>query len=91
MVGSIYQRHGIGIFSDTANLKLIKTKRSIAHASKVCIHTENQVSFYLVVLHRIEVILGHLLYHVTVVPPKANSQPDSFFSSDLPAERATKS
>ncbi len=81
-----------GNFSDTPSLKLIKTKGSIGHAFTVCIHTENQnqVSFYPFVLHEISVLieltLGHLRYHLTVVPPQPNSQPDSVFGSDRPAE-----
>ena len=72
--------------SDTPSLKLIKTEGSIGHAFTVCIHTENQnqVSFYPFVLHEISVLieltLGHLRYHLTVVPPQPNSQPDSIFS-----------
>ena len=81
-----------GNFSDTPSLKLIKTKGSIGHAFTICIHTENQnqVSFYPFVLHEISVLieltLGHLRYHLTVVPPQPNSQPDSVFGSDRPAE-----
>ena len=81
-----------GNFSDTPSLKLVKTKGSIGHAFTVCIHTENQnqVSFYPFVLHEISVLieltLGHLRYHLTVVPPQPNSQPDSVFGSDRPAE-----
>ena len=82
-----------GNFSDTPSLKLIKTKGSIGHAFTVCIHTENQnqVSFYPFVLHEISVLieltLGHLRYHLTVVPPQPNSQPDSVFGSDRPAKK----
>ncbi|CAB4029881.1 Hypothetical predicted protein [Paramuricea clavata] len=81
-----------GNFSDTPSLKLVKTKGSIGHAFTVCIHTENQnqVSLYPFVLHEISVLieltLGHLRYHLTVVPPQPNSQPDSVFGSDRPAE-----
>ena len=81
-----------GNFSDTPSLKLVKTKGSIGHAFTVCIHTENQnqVSFYPFILHEISVLieltLGHLRYHLTVVPPQPNSQPDSVFGSDRPAE-----
>ena len=81
-----------GNFSDTPSLKLIKTKGSIGHAFTVCIYTENQnqVSFYPFVLHEISILikltLGHLRYHLTVVPPQPNSQPDSVFGSDRPAE-----
>ena len=81
-----------GNFSDTPSLKLVKTKGSIGHAFTVCIHTENQnqVSFYPFILHEISVLieltLGHLRYHLTVVPPQPNFQPDSVFGSDRPAE-----
>ena len=77
------QGYPCGNFSDTPSLKLIKTKGSIGHAFTVCIHTENQnqVSLYPFVLHEIyvliELTLGHLRYHLTVVPPQPNSQPDS--------------
>ncbi len=68
-------------------LKLIKTKGSISHALTVCIHTENQnqVSLYPFVLYEISILieltLGHLHYHLTVVLPQPNSQPDSIFGS----------
>ncbi len=83
-----------GNFSDTSSLKLLKTKGSIGHAFTVCIHTENQnqVSFYPFVLHEISVLieltLGHLRYHLTDVPPQPNSQPDSVFDTDRPADGA---
>jgi len=72
-----------GNFSDTSSLKLLKTKGSIGHAFTVCIHTENQNqrSFYPFVLHEIsvliELLLGHLCYRLTDVPPQPNSPPDS--------------
>jgi hypothetical protein len=71
-----------GNFSDTSSLKLLKTKGSIGHAFAVCIHTENQNqrSFYPFVLQEIsvlfELLLGHLCYHLTDVPPQPNSLPD---------------
>ena len=71
-----------GNFSDTSSLKFLKTKGSIGHAFTVCIHTENQnqMSFYPFVLHEIsvliELILGHLCYRLTDVPPQPNSPPD---------------
>ena len=83
-----------GNFFDTSSLKLLKTKGSIGHAFTVCIHTENQnqVSFYPFVLHEISVLieltLGHLRYHLTDVPPQPNSQPDSVFDTDRPANGA---
>ena len=69
-------------FSDTSSLKFLKTKGSIGHAFTVCIHTENQNqrSFYPFVLHEIsvliELLLGHLCYRLTDVPPQPNSPPD---------------
>ena len=71
-----------GNFSDTSSLKFLKTKGSIGHAFTVCIRTENQnqMSFYPFVPHEIsvliELILGHLRYHLTDVPPQPNSPPD---------------
>ena len=71
-----------GNFSDTSSLKFLKTKGSIGHAFTVCIHTENQNqrSFYPFVLHEIsvliELLLGHLCYRLTDVPPQPNSLPD---------------
>jgi hypothetical protein len=68
-----------GNFSDTSSLKFLKTKGSIGHAFTVCIHTENQNqrSFYPFVLHEIsvliELLLGHLCYRLTDVPPQPNS------------------
>ena len=44
---------------------------------------------YPFVLHEISVLieltLGHLRYHLTDVLPQANSQPDSVFNTDQPA------
>ena len=71
-----------GNFSDTSRLKLSASKGSIGHAFTVCIHTENQNqrSFYPFVLHEIsvliELLLGHLCYRLTDVPPQPNSPPD---------------
>ena len=64
-----------GNFSGTSSLKLPKTKGSIGHAFTVCTHTENQnqVSFYVFVLHEIsvltEITLGQQRDHLTDVPP----------------------
>ena len=72
-----------GNFSDTSSLKLQISKGSIGHIFVVCIHTEkqNQMSFYPFVLHKIsvliELILGHLCYSLTDVPPQPNSQPNN--------------
>eukprot|EP00808_Paulinella_micropora_P004234 g30118.t1 len=53
------------------------------HAFTVCIRTENQNqrSFYPFVLHEIsvliELLLGHLCYRLTDVPPQPNSPSDN--------------
>jgi hypothetical protein len=71
-----------GNFSDTSSCKLRKPKGSIGHAFAVCIRTENQnqTSFSPFGPHEIsvhiELILGHLRYHLTDVPPQPNSPPD---------------
>ena len=81
-------------FSDISSLKLLNTKGSIGHAFTVCTHTENQnqVSFYVFVLHEIsvltEITLGQQRYHLTDVPPQPNSQPDSAFYTNQPANGA---
>ena len=77
-----------GNFSDTSSSKSPKAKGSIGHAFTVCIRTENQnqMSFYPFVLHEIsvlvELILGHLRYLLTDVPPQPNSPPDNVFHLD---------
>lgn len=77
-----------GNFSDTSSFKSRKAKGSIGHAFTVCIRTENQnqMSFYPFVLHEIsvlvELILGHLRYLLTDVPPQPNSPPDNVFHLD---------
>jgi hypothetical protein len=77
-----------GNFSDTSSLRFLKPKGSIGHAFTVCIHTENQNqrSFYPFVLHEIsvliELLLGHLCYRLTDVPPQPNSPPDFVFLVD---------
>ena len=82
-----------GNFSDTSSLKFLKAKGSIGHAFAVCIRTENQnqMSFYPFVLHEIsvliELILGHLRYCLTDVPPQPNSPPDVVFCVDRPDAR----
>ena len=83
-----------GNFSDTSSLKFLKTKGSIGHAFTVCIHTENQNqrSFYPSVLHEIsvliELLLGHLCYRLTDVPPQPNSPPDCVSRVDRRPERS---
>ena len=58
----------------------------------VCIHTENQnqMSFYPFVPREIsvltELILGHLRYFLTDVPPQPNSPPDNVFNPGRPAK-----
>ena len=85
-----------GNFSDTSSLKSPGTKGSIGHAFTVCIHTENQnqMSFYPFVLHEIsvliELILGHLRYLLTDVPPQPNSPPDNVFSLDRQGREGPK-
>ena len=77
-----------GNFSDTSSFKSRKAKGSIGHAFTVCIRTENQnqMSFYPFVPHEIsvldELILGHLRYLLTDVPPQPNSPPDRVFHLD---------
>ena len=84
-----------GNFSDTSSLKFLRTKGSIGHAFTVCIHTENQNqrSFYPFVLHEIsvliELLLGHLCYRLTDVPPQPNSPPDLVSRVDDPDEQGS--
>uniref|UniRef100_A0A0R0GS22 Senescence-associated protein n=1 Tax=Glycine max TaxID=3847 RepID=A0A0R0GS22_SOYBN len=62
------------------------------HAFTVRIRTgnQNQTSFYPFVPHEIsvlvELILGHLRYLLTDVPPQPNSPPDNVFRPDRPAK-----
>jgi hypothetical protein len=77
-----------GNFSDTSSFKLQRSKGSIGHAFTIRIRTENQnqTSFYPFVPHEIsvlvELILGHLRYLLTDVPPQPNSPLDSVFRPD---------
>ncbi|CAN7092866.1 unnamed protein product [Brassica rapa subsp. narinosa] len=79
-------------FSDTSSFKFRRSKGSIGHAFTVRIRTENQnqTSFYPFVPHEIsvlvELILGHLRYLLTDVPPQPNSPPDNVLRPDRPAE-----
>ncbi|KAL0759466.1 hypothetical protein Bca101_075616 [Brassica carinata] len=81
-----------GNFSDTSSFKFRRSKGSIGHAFTVRIRTENQnqTSFYPFVPHEIsvliELILGHLRYLLTDVPPPPNSPPDIVLRLDRPAE-----
>ena len=77
-----------GNFSDTSSLKFKNSKGSVGHAFTVCIRTENQnqMSFYPFVPHEIsvlvELILGHLRYLLTDVPPQPNSPSNSVSGLD---------
>ncbi|XLT32879.1 hypothetical protein HN873_064171 [Arachis hypogaea] len=81
-----------GNFSDTSSFKFRRSKGSLGHAFTVRIRTgnQNQTSFYPTVPHEIsvlvELILGHLRYLLTDVPPQPNSPPDNVFRPDRPAE-----
>ncbi|WZZ15020.1 hypothetical protein YC2023_108109 [Brassica napus] len=81
-----------GNFSDTSSFKFRRSKGSIGHTFTVRIRTENQnqTSFYPFVPHEIsflvELILGHLRYLLTDVPPQPNSPPDNMCRPDRPAE-----
>ncbi|XP_022765861.1 uncharacterized protein LOC111310685 [Durio zibethinus] len=81
-----------GNFSDTSSFKSRRFKGSIGHTFTVHIHTgnQNQMSFYPFILHEIfvlvELILGHLHYLLTDVPPQPNSPPDNVFHPDRSAE-----
>ncbi|CAN6972985.1 unnamed protein product [Brassica rapa subsp. trilocularis] len=81
-----------GNVSDTSSFKFRRSKGSIGHAFTVRIRTENQnqTSFYPFVPHEIsvlvELILGHLRYLLTDVPPQPNSPPDNVLRPDRPAE-----
>ncbi|PHT26835.1 Regulator of rDNA transcription protein 15 [Capsicum baccatum] len=83
-----------GNFFDTSSFELRRSKGSLGHAVTVRIRTgnQNQTSFYPSVPHEIsvlvELILGHLRYLLTDVPPQPNSPPDNVFRPDRPAERA---
>ncbi|PHT24544.1 Regulator of rDNA transcription protein 15 [Capsicum baccatum] len=64
-----------GNFSDTSSFEFRRSKGSLGHAFTVRIRTgnQNQKSFYPSVPHEIsvlvEIILGHLRYLLTDVPP----------------------
>ncbi|KAK8640450.1 hypothetical protein V6N13_008203 [Hibiscus sabdariffa] len=81
-----------GNFSDTSSFKFRRSKGSIGHAFTVRIRTrnQNQTSFYPFVPHEIsvliELILGHLCYLLSDMPPQPNSPPDNIFRPDRPAE-----
>ncbi|CAN6967572.1 unnamed protein product, partial [Brassica rapa subsp. trilocularis] len=81
-----------GSKSNVAMNAWLPQARSIGHAFTVRIRTENQnqTSFYPFVPHEIsvlvELILGHLRYLLTDVPPQPNSPPDNVLRPDRPAE-----
>ncbi|KAK7293907.1 hypothetical protein RJT34_16786 [Clitoria ternatea] len=81
-----------GNFFDTSSFKFRRTKGSIGHAFTVRIRTgnQNQMSFYPFVPYEIfvlvELILGHLRYLLTDVPPQPNSLPDNVFRPDRPTK-----
>ncbi|PHT27436.1 Regulator of rDNA transcription protein 15 [Capsicum baccatum] len=83
-----------GNFSDTSSFKFRRSKGSLGHAFTVRIRTgiQNQKSFYPSVPQEIsvlvELILAHLCYLLTDVPPQPNSPPDNVFRPDRPAEQA---
>ena len=82
-----------GNFSDTSNFKFRSSKGSKGHAFTVRIRTgnQNQTSFCPFVPHEIsvlvELILGHLRYLLTDVPPQPNSPPDIVFRPNRPSKR----
>ncbi|KMS95147.1 hypothetical protein BVRB_011850 [Beta vulgaris subsp. vulgaris] len=82
-----------GNFSDTSSFKFQRSKGSLGHAFTVRIRTENQnqTSFYPSVPREIsvlvELILGHLRYLLTDVPPQPNSPHDNVLLPDRPAKR----
>ncbi|PHT26550.1 Regulator of rDNA transcription protein 15 [Capsicum baccatum] len=83
-----------GNFFDTSTFELRRSKGSLGHTFTVRIRTgsQNHTSFYPSIPHEIsvlvELILGHLRYLLTDVPPQPNSPPDNVFRPDRPAERA---
>ncbi|KAL5196297.1 putative uncharacterized protein ART2 [Glycine soja] len=73
-----------GNFSRHTSSFTRRTKGSIGHTDR----NQNQTSFYPFVPHEIsvlvELILGHLRYLLTDVPPQPNSPPDNVFPLDRP-------
>ncbi|PHT25333.1 Regulator of rDNA transcription protein 15 [Capsicum baccatum] len=78
-----------------ALLPMRTSKGSLGHAFTVRIRTgnQNQKSFYPCVPHEIsvlvELILGHLRYLLTDVPPQSNSPPDNVFHRRTPLVRTS--
>ncbi|PHT26133.1 Regulator of rDNA transcription protein 15 [Capsicum baccatum] len=83
-----------GNFSGTSIFEFGRSNELLGHAFTVRIRTgnQNQKCFYPSVPHEIsvlvELILGHLRYLLTDVPPQPNSPPDNVFRPDRPAHRA---
>ena len=83
-----------GNFSDTSTCNFRKRKGSIGHTFVARIRTENQrqTSFSPFSLHEIsvliELILGHLRYLLTDVPPQTNSPSDFVSRTDRRPGRA---
>ena len=81
-----------GNFSDTSTCNFRKRKGSIGHNFLARIRTENQrqTSFSPFGLHEIsvliELILGHLRYRLTDVPPQPNSPPDYVLCTNHPEQ-----
>ena len=75
-----------GNFSDTSSVNIRLTKGSLDRSFEARIHTENtgQTSICSYAPREIsvltELILGHLCYYLTDVPPQPNSPPDSVFA-----------
>ncbi|CAL9036982.1 unnamed protein product [Musa banksii] len=87
-----------GNFSDTSSFKFRRSKGSIGPLSRFVLNlwkSRIKASFYPFVPHEIsvlvELILGHLRYLLTDVPPQPNSPPDNVFRPDRPARRALES
>ena len=81
-----------GNFSDTSTGTRLPEKGSIGHNFLARIRTENQrqASFSPFGLHEIsvliELILGHLRYRLTDVPPQPNSPPDYVLCTNHPEQ-----
>ena len=79
-----------GNFSDTSSVNIRLTKGSLGHAFTAYIHTENisQISICPYAPREIsvltELILGHLCYCLTDVPPQPNSPPNYVSITDQP-------
>ncbi|PHT27716.1 Regulator of rDNA transcription protein 15 [Capsicum baccatum] len=78
--------------SPDSDLEVSKGPLGNAFTVRIRTGSQNQTSFYPSVPQEIsilvELILGHLRYLLTDVPPQPNSPPDNDFHPDRPAERA---